>query len=302
MVRLAYILLLALWVALFPPALYGQEEEESAALTHEDNTDAFQENFFEALKQEGIENYDKAINFLLACRELEPDNVVVSYELARNYLANGQPLLSFEAALPPVNADPANYWYLNILVAAAVRQGISIEHFRDRIPYDNKVLKENLARILYEEEQYRAALALLPELQNSAMANVLERKIQDSLEKKETVEVAPAPATARNPMENLRVELDSLLNAGEFERLQARSAEAVELFPSFPYFHYLQGLALNKGGKFSEAAAVLEEGLNYLLDDLVLEENMYRALAAAYTGLGNSSRANMYLSKIKSGS
>jgi hypothetical protein len=47
---------------------------------------------------------------------------------------------------------------------------------------------------------------------------------------------------------------------------------------------------------------VLEEGLNYLLDDPVLEEGIYKALAAAYTGMGNTSKANMYLSKLKSGS
>lgn len=300
--RLAYILLLCLCGTTFPHLLYGQEEEESAALTHEDNTDAFQENFFEALKQEGIENYDKAINYLLACRELEPDNVVVSYELARNYLANGQAMLSFESALAPVNAEPDNYWYLNILVAAATRQGIATEHFQDRIPYANEALKENLARILYEQEQYRAALALLPELQDSDTAAQLERKIRDSLAKNEAVREAPARRTTENPMEALRAELETLLDAGDFAGLETRAAEAVELFPSFPFFHYLQGLALNKGGKFTESVAVLEEGLNYLLDDPVLEEKMYRALAAAYTGLGNSSRANMYLSKIKSGS
>ena len=300
--RLAYILLLCLWGIGFPPMIHGQEEEESAALTHEDYTDAFQENFFEALKQEGIENYDKAINHLLACRDLEPENPVVSYELARNYLANGQAILSFESALAPVNAEPENYWYLDILVAAAVRQGIAPEHFQDRIPYANATLRENLARILYQQEQYRAALALLPELQNADMAGQLERKIRDSLAKRDEIQAAPVRPAAENPLQALRAELEALLNNGDFTGLEARASEAVELFPSFPLFHYLQGQALNRNGKFSEATAVLEEGLNYLLEDPVLEEKMYRALAAAYTGLGNSSRANMYLSKIKSGS
>jgi hypothetical protein len=50
--------------------LFAQDEEESAAVSLEAYTDEFQEHFFEALKQKGIENYDKAINELLVCRQL----------------------------------------------------------------------------------------------------------------------------------------------------------------------------------------------------------------------------------------
>lgn len=38
------------------------QEEESAEISLELYSDEFQEYFFEALKQKGIENYDKAIN------------------------------------------------------------------------------------------------------------------------------------------------------------------------------------------------------------------------------------------------
>jgi len=42
--------------------------------------------------------------------------------------------------------------------------------------------------------------------------------------------------------------------------------------------------------------------LDFLIDDIELGNNIYRELANAHTILGNSSKANMYLSKIKSGS
>ena len=38
--------------------------EDSSEVFLEEYSDTFQENFFEALKQKGIENYDKAINLL----------------------------------------------------------------------------------------------------------------------------------------------------------------------------------------------------------------------------------------------
>ena len=48
-------------------------------------TDEFQENFFEALKQKGIENYEKAVQALLKCEKIEPQNAVVHFELGKNY-------------------------------------------------------------------------------------------------------------------------------------------------------------------------------------------------------------------------
>ncbi|NJW54991.1 hypothetical protein HC175_18945, partial [Salinimicrobium sp. CDJ15-91] len=40
-------------------------------------TDAFQEHFFEGLKQKAIENYDKAIDALVQALALKPDEPVV---------------------------------------------------------------------------------------------------------------------------------------------------------------------------------------------------------------------------------
>jgi len=41
--------------------------------------DKFQESFFEALKQKGIENYDKAIKALLKCTELKESEAVIYF-------------------------------------------------------------------------------------------------------------------------------------------------------------------------------------------------------------------------------
>ena len=52
---------------------YAQEEQESAEVYLEEYTDEFQENFFEALKQKGIQNYDRAVDLFLKCKQLEPN-------------------------------------------------------------------------------------------------------------------------------------------------------------------------------------------------------------------------------------
>jgi len=80
------------------------------------------------------------------------------------------------------------------------------------------------------------------------------------------------------------------------------AAEDLEEFPLQPYFYYASGLALNNNGKHKAAIEVLEESIDYLLDDDNLANKIYKELANAYNAIQNSGKANMYLSKVKSGS
>ena len=85
MKRRGYIFIFALGLVLIPGPSYAQEnefkEEESSEVFLEEYTDEFQEKFFEALKQKGIENYDRAVNLLLECKRLDPNNSVLDHEL-----------------------------------------------------------------------------------------------------------------------------------------------------------------------------------------------------------------------------
>ena len=47
--------------------------------------DEFQEYFFEALKQKGIENYDRAVDALQKCLNLDSQSPVIYFELGKNY-------------------------------------------------------------------------------------------------------------------------------------------------------------------------------------------------------------------------
>jgi len=80
-----------------------------------------------------------------------------------------------------------------------------------------------------------------------------------------------------------------------------QSEEAIESYPSQPYFYYLNGHALNKSAKHKEAVEILEAALDYMLDDVSLLNNIYQELVDAHTALNNSSKANTYLRMIKPG-
>jgi predicted Zn-dependent protease len=298
MKKITCLLLLYSGSLVLPGMLYGQEEE-SAEVSLEQYTDEVQENFFEALKQKGIENYDKAINSLLECKRLDSANTVVDHELAKAYLASGQPVQALEYAIVSLQDEPANLWYLETLVQAAMQQGNALEIVKGRIPLTNTTLKENLATVFYRKNEYRAALGVLEEMEHSEFSEHLETKVRDSILLEKDIGV-PA-VKAENPLEAYRLELRELLEEEDVMALDTRSREILEEFPSIPYFYYIRGMALNEQQKFKEAATILEEGLGYLLEDTVLEQDFYKALATSYSGLGNTVKASMYLNKIKTG-
>ena len=85
-----YIILSAmLWMSVVNTAI-SQEIESLKKIEIVDDlgdvSDAFRESFFEALKQRAITNYDKAINALETSISINPEPIVLYYELGRNYL------------------------------------------------------------------------------------------------------------------------------------------------------------------------------------------------------------------------
>jgi tetratricopeptide (TPR) repeat protein len=86
-VNYSYILLFFFGILFFPKQLNAQEIQGPTDDLG-DVSDAFQENFFEALKQKGIENYDLALEALKKAEEDAKDdpeaNAVVYFEMAKN--------------------------------------------------------------------------------------------------------------------------------------------------------------------------------------------------------------------------
>ena len=306
--RIVFIFFLSIAFSV-PLHCYAQEEEkleveESAEVYLEEYTDEFQETFFEALKQKGIQNYDRAVNLLLKCKQLDADNVAVDHELAKaNYLAK-----NYESAktyaIEALISRPENYWFLNTLVEVMSNSGGTVESVRHSIPYENGKLKENLATIYFKRSNYYAALDIIKALKKSDFTDELALKINDSLQKIEAISKGGGKIEVENeenPVEQIKEEISILLSESDYETALEKATEATETFPLQPYFYYAQGLALNKGQKYQEAIEVLESGLIYLFDDDKLANQFYAEIAAAHKALGNLSKANEYLSKVKSG-
>ncbi len=284
---------------------FAQEEKESAEVYLEEYTDEFQENFFEALKQKGIQNYDRAIDLLLKCKQLDPSSSVVDYELAKAYSLDKQHVLAQEYAVKALNSEPTDFWYLDNLLQVLEKEGRPLEAIKQDIPFANQKLQQNLALGYFRMRKYNDALKVLEGLGNSKFAQELTSKINDSLQiKKEGKTIATIerkPKEADDPTAQYRSQIEQLLSESDFGQALTVSQEALDSYPLQPYFYYAYGTALNNTANANKAIEVLESGLDYLLDDDELANKMYTELSKAYTSIGNTSKANEYLNKIKPG-
>ena len=126
------------------------QEEESAEVFLEEYTDEFQDKFFEALKQKGIQNYDRAINLFLDCKRLDATNIVVDHELAKAYLLDKKYISAQQYAIETLVAEPKNYWYLDTLISILEKQSNSIETVKANDIDMNRSMVPSLVFVLIE--------------------------------------------------------------------------------------------------------------------------------------------------------
>jgi tetratricopeptide (TPR) repeat protein len=130
------------------------------------DTDQFQDYFYEALKQKGIENYDKAIAALEQCLKLKPDEASLYFEIGKNNLAlkdYEQAYNSFEKA---TQIDPKNKWFW----AGMYDVSYQTKNYIQAIPIVQKLIefdqdyKEDLVSLFMNTDQFDMALSLINEL------------------------------------------------------------------------------------------------------------------------------------------
>ena len=172
---------------LFPGIVVSQEDDETPTDDLGNVSDAFQENFFEGLKQKGIENYELALTALrkaeMAAKGDAENIAVVHFEMGKNY----SKLKQFE---------DAKMMYTQVMESQGERLDVlealydvyyEQQDYKAAIPLVEKLTKydsdykEDLANLYHRTEQYEKALELLDELDEdwgeSALRNALRRQI-----------------------------------------------------------------------------------------------------------------------------
>ena len=93
--------------------------------------------------------------------------------------------------------------------------------------------------------------------------------------------------------------LEAYTETAQFDVIIKKSEDWIQLFPSQPQFYYFAGLANNQLLAFKKAKDLLETGLDFVLENPALEINFYIQLGEAFSGLGDSTKKEMYFSKAE---
>jgi len=196
MIKKKHIVLFAFLLFSFGNYAFAQENPEDIALVDNQTED----NFYEALKQRGIENYDKAIVAIQKCLEKDPKNPAFLYELGKNQLDLKNYVdaeVSFKKA---IELDNKQRWYWNGLYDVYYQT----KDFQKSIPVVQKLIefdpnmREDLVSLYMNTNQKDKALALLKEMEASShLTSTMEfykLKLEESNEfakpKKESLEEA----------------------------------------------------------------------------------------------------------------
>ncbi|MFD0863081.1 tetratricopeptide repeat protein [Sungkyunkwania multivorans] len=290
------------------PNLWSQDLE-SAELTLEDYSDEFQEHFFEALKQKGIENYDKAIASLYKCKKLDPNNPILDYELGKNYLNSKKYEEAEEFLHAAVLKEPENEWFLRGYYKLQVATGnlAKAAELGKQVVAMNPRFKESLARLYLRTKDYDTALKLLQELDDTYGKSQSRDALRFQVNKlRGFTEVSKnGPSISTRSSEN-RSELDTFMNRlselrenENYREALQKSNTGLSLYPSQPRLYYYNGWALNRKGEFRKAIFSLESGLDYIIDDPKMEVQFYEELSFAYQGINDQKNARQYLRKAE---
>jgi tetratricopeptide (TPR) repeat protein len=162
--------------------LFAQENPDAIALVD----DQLENNFYEAVKQRGIENYDKAIVSIQKCIEKEPKNAAFQYELGKNYLSLKNYVDAESAFKKAIELDNKQRWYWNGLYDVYYQT----KDFQKSIPIVEKLIefdpnmKEDLVSLFMNTNQHGKALDLLKDMESkSKLTSTMEfykLKIQES--------------------------------------------------------------------------------------------------------------------------
>lgn len=166
MIKKTHIAFLAFLLFSFGNHLFAQENPDAIALVD----DQLENNFYEAMKQRGIENYDKAIVAIQKCIEKEPTNAAFQYELGKNYLSLKNYVNAESAFKKAVELDNKQRWYWNGLYDVYYQT----KDFQKSIPIVEKLIefdanmKEDLVSLYMNTNQHAKAFELLNNMESSS--------------------------------------------------------------------------------------------------------------------------------------
>ena len=270
--------------------------------------------FFEALKQKAINNYGKAIENLEQCNAINANDKAVEFELSKNYFLLKKYLEAHSFIDSAIEKDTVNIFLLKhkVSILKAERNFIDAIEIQKNIIELKPNYSDELVLLYTQNKEYKKAEQLILEVEKNGLTTTRLKGLKKYLSNRNTLQQFKNSAeiiktnlsleSLRNKYkekkeykvleEILKIEIET----AQFEQAYINSKEALELFPSQPYLYKMNGIALNKLGKYSEAIAVLSIGIDFVIDSK-MERDFYNQLYIAYKGLNNDKEALRFKQK-----
>jgi len=109
-----------------------------------------------------------------------------------------------------------------------------------------------------------------------------------------------------NDIENVLLLQEAYLQNNNTDKPLKSSSRNIDIYPLQPEFYYFSAVAYNNLKNHKKAAELLNTGLDFVIDNLILEAKFYTELSNSYNGLGDLTKketfilkANMLLKQIK---
>lgn len=277
----------------------------------------FQTFFFEALQQKAIGNYDKAVYALEACNNIEKNNTAVLFELSKNY----DLLIKYTEAeyyiLKGLENDPMNLYMLRHLKEIKTKQN----DYLGAIKVQQKIIslepeeEADLVILYIKSGEIESATKLLKKLDDlnklpEGLQALKESLLQESDgpteelsepiivdNPKRKVDLLKEEYTLNKDYTTLKMLLEQQWKTKQYLELLKHSEDGISLFPAQPFLYLMNGRALNSLRKNSEALSVMEEGLDYIIEDDLLKSGFYEEMSLSYKALGNNKMATEYYNR-----
>lgn len=272
----------------------------------------FQQFFFEALQQKAIGNYDKAIEALEKCQNIDSNNLAVTFEFSKNYFAQEKFLEATTMIEQALEKKPDNIFFLQHLKNIYTKE----KNFKEALVVQKEIVKiqpqysADLIILYIRNGQIEEARQLLLELEKKGFVTESLETFKESLfpnsriskkEKeepkqleKETLAQLKARFAETKNFATLKKILKEQFDSSQFNDLVNQSQEGLNLFPAQPYVYLMHAKGLNKLKKHTEAIPFLKNGLDYVVDNLATEIEFYEELSLSYKELGNKPESSKY--------
>ena len=302
-----------------PFLLYSQDSipkikeitEEITEEIIEENTIKFQEYFFKSLSEKSIKNYQIAIQNLEECNAILPNDKAVFFELSKNYLLLNRTSEALQYINNALLLAPSNFWMLKHLVAIHKKDKNYQEAINTQLIIVDQKPKQRaeLIYLYYLNDEYMQALSLIDVFEKEYGLTTRLKQLKNKLV------LRNKPQTVISTIDSLpKLISDFELNSPSFYTLKKiltlaikdnipayhmYSNLAIDLFPAQPFSYLSKGRALQLQGKHQEAIDILEIGIDFIIENSLLEVQFYTILVSAYTRLSQPKKALEYKMKLQ---